>query len=228
MTKVISLGGSLVAPDSIDENFIDRFRTLILNFLNKESHRKIILVVGGGAPARIYQQACRKLNADVSNDSLDWVGIAATRLNAMLIKTVFGCEEAPGDIVDNPETGRFDKGRILVACGWKPGFSSDYDAVVLAKRFDGSAVINLSNIDYVYDDDPRRNKQARPLSNISWADFTALVGTVWQPGANYPFDPIAARLAAEAGLTVVVAKGSNLENLSNILEEKAYIGTTIR
>ncbi|MDE7139383.1 MAG: UMP kinase, partial [Treponemataceae bacterium] len=89
-------------------------------------------------------------------------------------------------------------------------------------------VVNLSNIEKVYTDDPRKNPNAQPLDTISWADFRAMVGDEWQPGKNCPFDPIASKKAAELGLTGICASGKNIENTRAILEGGAYIGTTIR
>jgi uridylate kinase len=118
-------------------------------------------------------------------------------------------------------------GRVLVAAGWKPGFSSDNDAVLLAERFGAGSVINLSNIEQVYTDDPKKNPDARPIDAISWPDFRALVGDEWKPGKNVPFDPVASRRAAELGLKVICAAGRDLENLGKILRGEAFLGTTI-
>ncbi|SLM18189.1 conserved hypothetical protein [uncultured spirochete] len=54
-----------------------------------------------------------------------------------------------------------------------------------------------------------------------------MTGRVWNPGANLPFDPIAAAKAKELGLRVIFASGSNLENFDKILSEKSFIGTII-
>jgi uridylate kinase len=116
---------------------------------------------------------------------------------------------------------------VLVAAGWKPGFSSDNDAVLLAKRFNAKTVINLSNIEKVYTGDPRIDPHAKPLDRISWDDFRAMVGDKWVPGTNVPFDPIASRHAHEAGIKVICAAGRNLENLGKIIRGGDFIGTTI-
>jgi uridylate kinase len=50
------------------------------------------------------------------------------------------------DVVTNPMEVAPLTGRVMVAAGWKPGFSTDYDAVLLAERFKADAVLNLSNI----------------------------------------------------------------------------------
>jgi uridylate kinase len=118
-------------------------------------------------------------------------------------------------------------GRVLVASGWKPGFSSDYDAVLLAERFQAPAVINLSNIERVYTGDPRTNANVKPIDAISWADFRALVGDEWVPGKNTPFDPVASRHAAKIGLKVICAAGKNLPNLEKILNGEEFVGTII-
>ncbi len=224
--RVISLGGSLVAPEGVDVEFLSGFRRILMNWLDAQPARKAVLVVGGGAPARIYQQAARALSGNISNEDLDWIGIAATRINARLVRSAFS-GDAPCDIVENPEICEFNQGRILVASGWKPGFSTDYDAVVLAERFDAECLINLSNIEAVYTADPQKDPGAKPLEKASWQQLQDIVGHTWSPGANWPFDPIATQRAKEAGLRVIVAKGSNLDNLECILSGKNFKGTMI-
>ena len=119
------------------------------------------------------------------------------------------------------------KGRILVAAGWKPGFSTDNDAVLLAEKLGAKTVVNLSNIEKVYTDDPRTNPDAKPLDTISWDDFRKMVGDEWTPGKNCPFDPIASKRAASNGISVICAGGKNIENIRNILDDKDFIGTKI-
>ena len=98
---------------------------------------------------------------------------------------------------------------------------------LLAEKFNADTVVNLSNIEKVYTDDPRKNPDAKPLDTISWADFRKMVGDEWVPGKNCPFDPIASKKAQEMGLKVICAGGKNIENTRAILEGKDYTGTTI-
>ena len=226
MITVLSLGGSIVAPDGVDESFLKSFTALIGELLARDSERRFIIVVGGGGPARAWQSAYRAVCSNPVDDQADWIGIMATRLNAQLVKAIMG-EWCTQDVVIDPTQVEPLMGRVLVASGWKPGFSSDYDAVLLAERFEADAVINLSNIEKVYTDDPRKNPKAKPIDAISWADFRTLVGDTWIPGKNVPFDPIASKHAAKLGLTVICAAGKNLENLEHILTGQPFIGTTI-
>ena len=228
--SVLSVGGSIIAPDKVNSVFLADFLAKIRSYLTANPEDKLIFVCGGGAPARVYQQAYREVVSDaVEQDAgaQDWIGIKATHINAELVKAIFGklCLDS---VVTNPTAEDVSfSGRILVAGGWKPGFSTDTDAVYLAKRFGAKLVINLSNIAKVYTDDPRKNPDAKPIDSISWADFRAMVGDEWVPGKNAPFDPIASRLAQEAGIRVICADGRNTENTLAILNGEAFEGTVI-
>ncbi len=226
MVTVLSLGGSIVAPDAPDAAFLSSFSTLVREWLSADNSRKLIIVVGGGGPARSYQKAFSAICPGGSHEQADWIGIMATRLNAQLLKAVFA-DICPTDVVYDPTKIDVFTGRILVAAGWKPGFSTDNDAVLLAERFSADTVINLSNIAKVYTDDPRANPEAKPIDSISWADFRKIVGDEWIPGKNVPFDPVASMHAQNAGLRVICAAGRDIDNLRAILDGKDFIGSVI-
>jgi uridylate kinase len=224
--KVLSVGGSIVAPDKVDTVFIKKFKQAILDYLNEDLDRKLVFVVGGGGPARSYQKAYRAIVEEPDTDSQDWIGIMATRLNGELLKGVFA-DECPDPVVTNPTEIKSFKGRVLVAAGWKPGFSTDNDSVLLAENIGAKQIINLSNISKIYSADPKLDPGAVPLDNISWADMRKLVGDKWIPGVNVPFDPIATIRASELNLKVITASGNNIENMKRILVGSKFEGTTI-
>jgi len=223
---VLSLGGSIISPNQIDVEFVRSFTSAVSGYLEEDSNRSLIIVTGGGAPARLYQNAYKEITKEPVADLLDEIGIAATRLNAALIKAAFShyCDEA---VVTDPTAEIEFSSRVLIASGWKPGFSSDTDAVYLAKRFGAKKVINLSNIAKVYTADPKIDPSATPIDNISWKDFRIMVGDTWVPGKNVPFDPIASKEAASLGLTVICADGRNIENTLHILKNEDFVGTVI-
>ncbi len=226
MVTVVSLGGSIVAPETADAAFLASFVALVRDLLAEDEKRRFIFVVGGGGPARAWQKAYREVSGGGTDDQADWIGVMATRLNAQLLRAVMS-EWCTQDVVIDPtQVGPF-VGRVLVAAGWKPGFSSDYDAVLLAERFQADKVVNLSNIAKVYTDDPKKNPDAKPIDAISWADFRSMVGEEWTPGKNVPFDPVASRHAAKIGIKVVCAAGRDLDNLRALLRGENFVGTII-
>lgn len=221
---VLSLGGSLIAPkEGINAKFLAGFRRLILSQVRRG--RRFVIVCGGGAPARAYQAAAATVRPGISRDDLDRVGIAATVLNASLMRHVFGA--AAGGIVTDPRP-KLPAKKIVIGAGWEPGCSTDYDAVLLAKKFGAATVVNFSNIAYVYDKDPRRHADAKPLKNLTWAEFRRQFGSKWSPGLNSPFDPIAAKAAARAGLRVIIADGRDLRNIIRIIAGGKFAGTVIQ
>lgn len=226
MLKVLSLGGSIVAPSGPDPAFLAELCADLRAWLEGNAERRLILVVGGGGPARAWQEAARTVNPGISHEDLDWVGIMATRLNAQMVKACLA-ELCPMDVVTDPTAVGVFTGPVMLAAGWKPGFSTDMDAVLLAERFGAEAVLNLSNIAKVYTADPKKDPAATPIDDIDWASFRKIVGSEWKPGANLPFDPVATAKAAELGLTVVCAAGRDLENLKAILDGRPFTGTTI-
>ncbi len=213
----------MIVPDKINTSWIRKFASLVQQQVRKGN--KIILVTGGGRTARSYQNAARE-TGNLVRDDLDWLGIHTTRLNAHLFRAVFRKIAHP-KIVKDPTKRIPWKEKVLVAAGWKPGWSTDYIAVLLAKKFKAKEVLNLSNIDYAYDKDPKKYKNAKKLEEVSWKDFRKIVGNKWDPGLNAPFDPVASRIAQQAKLKVVIMNGSNLPNLASYLRGQEYKGTKI-
>lgn len=220
---IISLGGSLVVPEEIDVPFLKEFRSLILAHVKKG--QKFIIIVGGGKTCRKYQQAASR-TIEPAPEDLDWIGIHTTRLNAHLLRTIFR-EVAHPAVIKNPTEKIKAKKPVIIAAGWKPGCSTDYDAVLLAENFKAKTIINLTNIDFVCTSDPNKDKSAKPIRQIAWNEFRKLVGNRWDPGLNAPFDPVASKEAQRKGLRVAIMNGRNLKNLENFLGGKPFKGTII-
>jgi len=221
-TIVISLGGSIIVPDKIDVEFLKDFKKVIINFVEKGN--KAIIVCGGGKTCRRYQEAAATVS-NLRNEDLDWIGIHTTRLNAQLIKTLF-LGIVNEKVIHNPNEKIDFKEKVLIASGWKPGFSTDYDAIRLAHNFNVKTLINISDVPYIYDKEPKNNSNAKPFKKISWKNFRKMVGDKWDPGLNFPFDPIATKEAEKLKIKVIII-GTDLENLKNLLEEEEFNGTVI-
>jgi len=220
-TFVISLGGSLFAlPKGLDKQYINR----LVGFIKKqaESGQRMLIVMGGGQLCRDYIKAA----PEARRDDQDWVGIMSTRLNAELLRAKLGAL-AYHEVVIDPTRKLSFRQPIIIAAGYKPGWSTDYVAVMIARTNGIRSIINMTNVDYVYSADPKKDRSARPLSEITWTDFKRLVGGKWQPGLNSPFDPIASKLAASEKMRVDILNGRNLQNLAACLSGRSFKGTRI-
>jgi uridylate kinase len=220
-TIVMSLGGSIIVPEKIDVEFLKKFRKVILNFVSKGN--KVIIITGGGKTCRVYNLAAEKI-VKPSHTDLDWMGIAATKLNGELIRVMFG-KIAHKKIVPDYNTKGI-KSKIIIGSGHLPGCSSDLDAVMWAKNYKADYVINLSDVDYIYDKNPKL-KDAKPLPELTWNQMQKLVGTKWKAGANFPFDPIATKLCKKLKLKLVFMNGRNIKNIDNFLKGKKFKGSLV-
>lgn len=219
---VLSLGGSLIFPKDIDTEFLKNFRKTIEKYVGKGY--KFVIYCGGGMLARNMQDSASKI-AKLSNEDLDWLGIHATKLNAHLIRTIFK-NNSENFVVDNPNKRIAFKKNILVAGGWLPGCSTDYDAVLMAKNLGIKEIINISNVDYVYDKDPNKHGDAKKLEKLKWEDFISMIGSKWKAGMNAPFDPVAAKEAKKLQMKVYII-GKDLKNLEHVLNRRKFRGTII-
>ncbi len=225
---IMSIGGSLIVPgEGIDTQFLINLNDFIRKQLAKNNNRQFFLVAGGGQAARHYRDAGEKvLKHRLTIEDLDWLGVHATRLNAQLLRTIFR-DIAHPYVIKHYEIIRKATEPVVIAAGWKPGWSTDFDAVLLCDDYDVTEVINLSNIEKVFDKDPYKHKDAKPIDKISWRKFRKLIGDKWNPGMHAPFDPVAAKKAEELGIKVTVLSGHNFANLENYFNGKKFVGTVI-
>jgi uridylate kinase len=226
---ILSLGGSLIVPNGgINIKFLKYFEKYIRKKVAQSC--RFFIVTGGGATARHYIKGATKIcDSSLTDDDRDWLGIHATRINAHLLRTIFRdiayhIVIKDLDVVDKKAI----KFPVTIAAGWKPGWSTDYDSVVLAQDYNINTLINLTSIKMVYDKDPKKFKDAKPIKKLSWDEILDITGKKFTPGMNVPFDPIASKLAKKIGLKVIVCNGRDLDNLDNIIEGKGFVGTVVK
>ncbi len=225
-TIVMSVGGSLIVPDQIDTTFLQTLKTLVTDEATNNG-RRFIIIAGGGKTARRYQDAAAEVT-DLTRDDLDWLGIHSTHLNGHLLRTIFRdiayhiMIKNPDEVLDVPE-----QYRVIIAAGYRPGCSTDLRAVQIAEKIGAKTVINLSNTDYVYTDNPHTNPDAKKIEDITWADFRKLIPEDWAPGLSAPFDPVAAKVAERDNIEVAQLNGLSLDCLEGYLAGRPFVGTRI-
>lgn len=210
-------------PDQIDVEFLRDFKKLIL--AQVAQGKKFVIIAGGGEINRRYNKAAKELSSPTDED-LDWIGIASLKLNAELLRVVFS-EETERHVISNLGTPfSFDK-NIVIGSAYEPGKSTDWDAVLAAKHLGAKKIINLSNIDYVYDSDPNTNPNAKRIEKISWQDYRKIIPKEWISRLSSPFDPVASEMAEKENISAIVMNGKPIENLEKYLNGEKFLGTVI-
>lgn len=224
-TIVMSVGGSLIVPDHIDTQFLSALKHFVVS--ETAQGRRFIIIAGGGRTARKYQDAAAAVG-DMTADDLDWLGLHATRLNGHLLRTIFRdlahpvMITNPDDILDTPKNIP-----LIIAAGYRPGCSTDYRAIQIAHLVGAKKVINLSNTDYVYTENPTNNPAAEKIETITWTEFRKLIPETWGPGLSSPFDPVAAKEAEKLDIEVAQINGNRISEVIHYVHNEAFIGTRI-
>lgn len=223
---VISLGGSLIIPDKINTEFLERFKEIILKNTKKY---KFVVVCGGGKTARSYINGLEKLTYSNKKYLQTLLGISATKFNARFMTYFFGKETNWGIPSDMREVREFLEKNDIVFCGalrYAKKQTSDATAAKLALFFD-SEFINLTNVNGLYSKDPKKFKSARFIPEISSKEFYKITKKIeYKPGQNFILDQKAAEIIKRHGITTYIL-GPDINNLDRLLNKKHFIGTII-
>ena len=213
---VISLGGSLIIPNKVDVNFLSKFKKVIKKNLNKY---KFIIVCGGGSIARKYISALKNQRTNTKLQSLS--GISATRMNARFMSYFFPHKMK--------EIKKYLKKQEVVFCGaleYKPNQTSDSTSAEIAKKFKAD-FINLTDVEGLYDKNPKKFKIAKFIPKITWKNFNSIANKLkFKPGQHFVLDQKASIIIMKNKITTYIL-GKNLNNLDNFLKEKKFKGTII-
>jgi uridylate kinase len=101
------------------------------------------------------------------------------------------------------------EGKILVGGGYKPGTSTDYRAVIFAKNMRADLIINATDVDGIYDKNPKTEPSARKIPELTFKQLEEIIleNTKQLPGDYSLFDLKAVRLASKLKIPVVFIDG---------------------
>jgi len=221
---VISIGGSILVPNDIDEDYAKE----LAKFAN-ELHKKykLCIVTGGGKTARKYIEIARNNGAsDVHSDNL---GIDASRLNARLLASIIGENTIPEPPKDFYSALReLNSGKIVVMGGTHPGHSTDAVSALLAEYINANLLINATDVDGIYDKDPQKYKDAKLLKRISIEKLVDMVKSYSLGAGKYELiDILAAKIIQRSRIKTIFLNGKNIQNMLNAIEGKKFTGTVI-
>jgi len=222
---VVSIGGSVLLTGSGDTEYLAQLADLLRRL---GAERPLVVTVGGGRTARDYIQLGRALG--LTEVELDEVGIEVTRLHARLLAARIG-PPAPAHppttvpaVVEHLRTGS-----PVILGGTEPGHTTDGVAALVAVRLRAARVVNATNVDGIYDRDPRTNPDARRIERLSWSEFRAMVhaGTSGEAGQNFLFDRLGADALARARIPLLIVPGRDLANLEAAIAGRPCRGSRV-
>jgi uridylate kinase len=225
MRAVLKLGGSLLYDDKGQIN-LDRVRSYakVVTDVVKNGD-EMVVVVGGGKPARVFISAARELGA--SEAQCDWLGIKVARNNAELLCAALGDVAYPKIVesLDELETA-ISPGRVVLMGGLTPGQSTNAVAALAAESIKAQMLMNATNVDGVYDRDPSE-AGAKKLDSVSIDQLDQILsGSGTRAGEYKLFDPVAIRVVGRSKIPTVIFNGNNPNAIPQLLKGE-MIGTKI-
>lgn len=219
-TIVISLGGSVLLSKDIDKSYYESLKKT----LQSHNDKKIYVVVGGGPPAREYISRARALQ--FSELMLDNLGIEITRVNALFLLSYL-----QNDVSYIPhstkEAADFEDALVIMG-GTTPGHSTDFVGAELASLTKASLFVIATNVDGVYDKDPRKHADAEMYDSISAHDLLETYGSSWNAaGSNTVIDGPALKKIVTDKIPTVVINGKNINTLDDVLSNRSFHGTEL-
>ena len=215
---VISIGGSVLIPELSAER-IKKYSDMISRLEKKKI--KTYVVVGGGKVSREYINTARKLGA--TEAECDEIGIAFTRLNARLLISALKnpYPEPVEKIEEMPDE------RTIVMGGTHIGHTTDAVAALLAEYCGADLLIIATDVDGIYDKDPKKNSDAKKFDRISASELVKIVmKNVMKAGATGVIDPLAAKIIERSGIKCIVINGNNPSEIESACSG-IHRGTTI-
>jgi len=251
---VASVGGSVFFPrrghGDIDCKFVGAFIGYCREQLQDD--KTIIAIIGGGEIARIRIQSAKKCNVGDQQD-LDSIGISVTKANAELVGAILKANHVPVNLFSYDQG--LESGKVHLGYGTDPGHTTDYPTVQAAHNAGQKVLLNISQDPGGIIKRDKRGKlltevppermlqwlssRLPPQSQLKWnINKRVLVGTLswdeyngifpeeFSPGMHVPFDPRAALLAKELGITVLMV-GPDFQNIRKCLAGKEFVGTIV-
>jgi len=230
-TVVVALGGSLLRPEVEGrQSWLQGMVAVIMDSV--ESGSKVALVVGGGAPAREGIELARSFIEDVAH--LDRIGIAATRLNATIVREALseGGLDVSKKIPESTTEAVLELGKcdVVVMGGTEPGHTTDAVAIRLAIQSEAEKCIIATNVSRVYSQDPSKNPGAEAFDELTLRGLQEIVGPPEhaEAGTSQVVDPIGVGEAVEHSLPLDVLDGRDTQEIRRSLFGDEFEGTKVR
>lgn len=222
MKIVVAIGGSILIKDYDSSRFKEYSK--LLKELAQE--HEILVVVGGGKPAREYISVVRDLGAGEAQ--CDDIGIEVTRINAKLLLSALGdaaYQRVPHNFQEALEFA--SSGKIIVMGGTEPAHSTDAVSTILAEYVNADKLINLTSVDGMYTKDPNKHDDAELIHEITASDLLDFLNDKDMKAGTYEFfDTTAVQMIKRSKLDTVIANGFEPENLIKVINGE-NIGTKI-
>jgi uridylate kinase len=228
---VIKIGGSLLFTKNleVDTSKVKEFCNIVQN---EEIYDTSVIVCGGGIIARNYIKAFRKFR---DNESLcDIIGIEVSRINARILQGVFGDHAYPVIPKNMEELAKaLITQKLIIMGGLQPGQSTTSVALEAAEYSRANHVVILTDVDGIYDKDPKIHRDAKLVKKITPKKLQTIILNEFEAnqalaGEYRIFDLVSLQILKRSNIKVTLMSGKNLQEFKRYINgSKDIFGTEI-
>ena len=184
---------------------------------------QISIVLGGGN----FIRGSSFSNGVVDRVTSDYMGMLGTVINSLALQsnlekigvpsrvmTAISINRVAEPYIKNKATRHLQKGRVVIfgSGTGNPFFSTDTAAVLRASEMKSDIILKGTKVDGIYDKDPIKNKDAKKISSISYAEYLNKDIKV--------MDATAISLAKDSSLPIIIFSIMKSSNILDIIEGK--------
>lgn len=228
--SVIKIGGSLLFTENeeLDIEKIQKFCRIIKKMKYFGTH---VIVCGGGRIAREYINAVRSFHG---NEALcDIFGIDISRINSKLLISSFqdfAFPLVPRSLEELSKALLF--GKIVVMGGLQPGQSTTSVALEVAEFINADELVILTDVEGIYDKDPKKFDDAKLLESLTYADLQEIIinssGDKQAAAGEYRiFDVVSLQILKRSKIKTKVMSGKDLKEFEKYWKGEEDIACTL-
>ena len=212
-----------------DKNVDEKKLNIILETIKilKKHEHKISIVIGGGNYFRGRE------NTHMNAVTRDTIGMLGTVMNALYLKdyleknnlnvvisTPFYFPGLIDNFTDDELKEKYDSDDIIIFGGGvgKSGYSTDSGVILACNKLEGNIIMKLTNVDGVYDSDPKINKNAKKYDKLTYKEVI--------DNDLQIMDKYAIENAMKKNIKILVMNFLEYEKLNDYFEGKT-IGTEV-
>ncbi|MGQ4892315.1 MAG: UMP kinase [Candidatus Njordarchaeia archaeon] len=227
---VVKIGGSILFPNNVSSSYflekIEKLADFIREAKEYNNEIKIFIVVGGGSWAKNYIGFAR--DSGIPPIIQDLYGITISRLNANMVMYLLEgylpefniSRDIPGTPEEAYKISRFHD--VMVLGGFYPGQSTIGTAALLAEIIKADLFLIATDVNGVYQEDPKKNPNAKKYDRIHVGELlNLLVGLDAKPGTYKLIDLVALKTIQRAKIPTIIMGARDMENLKRIF--KGYV-----
>ena len=188
------------------------------------------IVVGGGN----FWRGVKDGGDHMDRTRADHMGMLATTINSLAVadvleqlgvqvrvQTAIEMRAFAEPYVRNRAKRHLEKGRVVIfGCGTgNPFFSTDTAAVLRAAEMDAEVIMKATNVDGVYDSDPKKNPDAVKFDKLTYDEVLARHLNV--------MDTTATSLSMDNNIPIIVFSLKEFDNIKKVVLGET-IGTVVR